>query len=562
MESRRQAELLVTRLRWAALLVGVFMVEGNYSPAALLAPAGFVVAYNLIALNVTTDRELYARFGNALAWATRGADLAVITLVVCIDPAGAGSLYLLYVLVTVAGGYAHAQARAIAAITAVTVILNAGSMIYRAGGLGEPHRMAGQLGLQSAVLISGGLIGAYLAAYKRQDDSMRQKERKLSALFQCGTRFTTERDVATILDHVLRTAIRETDATEGSIMLVDPATSELGLELAVGLEGEIIQTARVPIGEGISGYVAASGEPLVLNRGDAPNLPGVERRENIAASMCVPLAETISEAVGDATEVRRRVLGVINISATQGGARFDQDDLDLVRTLAALATMALVNSRLYSDLRRNFLRTLQSLARSLEARDSYTSGHSERIALVSELVARELGVREDAIAALRNAALLHDIGKIGIPDAVLGKDGPLSADEIEIIREHPTIGEEICRPLGLGREALFLIRHHQERLDGTGYPDRLSHEQQPLSLRIITAADAYDAMSSNRPYREALTIEQRIHELNRWAGRQFDPVVIETLKRLLLQGALDPIYEGEIRTKAAGEDALALREAA
>jgi len=241
------------------------------------------------------------------------------------------------------------------------------------------------------------------------------------------------------------------------------------------------------------------------------------------------------------------VLGVLMVWGIQS-EDFGDDALDIVRIFAAMAGAAIVNLRLYTNLQRSFLRTLQTLANGLEARDEYTRGHSERVMQVACLVAEELGVRPDSIESLRNAALLHDIGKIGVPDSILRKAGKLTAEEWETMRRHPIVSEEICRPLGLPNEVLFLIKHHQERLDGKGYPAGLSAQDQPLLLRILVVVDSFDAMRSRRPYRDRMPQEELVNELNRCAGRTLDPTVVDALKRIMDRGDLDHIYEELDRT--------------
>jgi putative nucleotidyltransferase with HDIG domain len=188
------------------------------------------------------------------------------------------------------------------------------------------------------------------------------------------------------------------------------------------------------------------------------------------------------------------------------------------------------------------------LARTLDAKDAYTQGHSYRVSELCVLMARKLRVAPEIVENLRNGALLHDVGKIGIPDAILCKPGRLTDEEFAIMKQHPVIGYEICQSLGLGEEILMLIRNHHEKLDGTGYPDGLKLNEIPLPLRIICVADAFDAMSSSRPYRKVMDAHIRNEQLNRFAGTQFDPVVVETLKTLLSSGALDELYKEHWQT--------------
>jgi putative nucleotidyltransferase with HDIG domain len=237
-----------------------------------------------------------------------------------------------------------------------------------------------------------------------------------------------------------------------------------------------------------------------------------------------------------------RIIGTLSVRGDRHGPPFGQEDLGLLQMLAIYASMCIVNTRLYRELHETFVRTQQSLARSLESRDSYTQGHSYRVSEIACMVANQLGLSPESIEVLRNAALLHDIGKIEVPDSVLQKPGCLTPEERLVIQTHSATGENICRPLGLSKEVLFLIRHHHERLNGSGYPDQLPADQHPLPLRILSAVDVLDAMSSDRPYRKALSMDGRIEQLNRGAGTEYDPVVVEVLKTMLLSGELDRFY--------------------
>jgi response regulator RpfG family c-di-GMP phosphodiesterase len=177
-------------------------------------------------------------------------------------------------------------------------------------------------------------------------------------------------------------------------------------------------------------------------------------------------------------------------------------------------------------IRQTYLSAIDSLARTLEARDPYTSGHSQRVCQLAVGLGRRLGLGRKLIKQVSLAARLHDIGKVGVPEAVLNKPATLSAEEFDLVRQHPTIGERILSPIIHNRAVLAAIRGHHERFDGTGYPDRLRGPQISLQARLITLADCYDAMTSSRAYRGAMTSDEALRQLGDGAGGQFDPELV------------------------------------
>jgi putative nucleotidyltransferase with HDIG domain len=180
-----------------------------------------------------------------------------------------------------------------------------------------------------------------------------------------------------------------------------------------------------------------------------------------------------------------------------------------------------------------FFRVAQSLVRVLEAKDQYTRGHSERVAEYAEKIARRMGFSADKIELLKEAAMLHDIGKIGIKESILNKSGKLTEEEWETVRKHPIVGENIVRPISVLEEMMTIIRGHHERYDGEGYPDKISGENIHIFASIVSVADAYDAMTSPRAYRLALNKQKAIAELKRNIGTQFRPKIIEAFLEIL-----------------------------
>lgn len=183
--------------------------------------------------------------------------------------------------------------------------------------------------------------------------------------------------------------------------------------------------------------------------------------------------------------------------------------------------------KLYIDMRKNYFDTMNVLVRAIEASDPYTSGHSMRVGAYSEAIAKQLGLPQGKIDLIKSAALLHDIGKIGIDKKILNKDGKLEKDEFDTIKSHPEIGATIISDLSYLSNITEIIRHHHERNDGRGYPDGLDHDKIPLETSILTIADSFDAMTTNRPYRHSLSLETALNEIKINAGTQFNPDIVD-----------------------------------
>ena len=210
-------------------------------------------------------------------------------------------------------------------------------------------------------------------------------------------------------------------------------------------------------------------------------------------------------------------------------------ELELLAGIASQARLAITNAGSFATLERTFLSTVEALANALEAKDSYTSSHARWICDTAIDVGRELGLDAVRLKRVELGALFHDIGKIGIPASILMKPGPLTTEERAMIERHPELGERILAPIDQLEAVRPVVRACHERYDGLGYPDGLQGEEIPLEARIIFACDAFHAMTTDRPYREALPVEEAFRRLVNAAGTQFDPGVVEVCLRVLKQ---------------------------
>ena len=546
MDRKKRAERLITSLRWLVLLGGLVGLSDEL-PLLWIAPAAIaVVVYNGALTWCAADTARFMRYGRRMSLAARCFDITLVTLAVANTSASDSLAYLLYWFVLVACGFTSASLRKLVVVTATTIAACAGATFYTFSSIGGASGLLGAIGIRSIVLIFGALVSAYVAKSRSQDDLVSERGSHLHAILNCGARLTSFRSVHELVLYVLETVATETCASGAQLLLVNEESGDLRCEASQILTGQAEESASAePRANSAPGenslrtyanWVTRSGREFVVRIG-GKTTEETRAAEDDRPIIAMPLLWQSAGSEGDS-----RVLGVLIVWGFPD-EDFGDGALDVVRIFAAMSAAAIVNLRLYTNLQSSFLRTLQSLANGLEARDEYTRGHSERVMQVACLIGEELRLSGDSTELLRNASLLHDIGKIGVPDAILKKTGKLTADEWEAMRRHPAVSEEICRPLGLATEILFLIKHHHERLDGKGYPVGLPAQDQPLLQRILVVADSFDAMRSRRPYRDIMPKDELHTEMNKAAGRTMDPVVVDALLNLLDSGEIEGIYE-------------------
>ena len=285
----------------------------------------------------------------------------------------------------------------------------------------------------------------------------------------------------------------------------------------------------------MAGYLAGL-DCTVLMASDGPQaLAAVETARPDLVLLDVMMPGLDGYEVCRRIKARNQLLPVVLVSALSQtrdrvvGLEAGADDF-ITKPVEKVELLARVNSLLRLKALYDRLdgaeRVMMSLARAVEAKDQYTESHTERVAQSSRLLGRAAGVGEGDLGDLYLGAVIHDIGKIGIPDSVLLKPGPLTPEELDLMRSHVLIGEEIVAPLRSASTVTPVIRHHHEHFDGGGYPDRLAGEQIPLSARIVAVCDSWDAMTSARPYRRALTPAQAESVLRAGAGTQWDPALV------------------------------------
>lgn len=232
-------------------------------------------------------------------------------------------------------------------------------------------------------------------------------------------------------------------------------------------------------------------------------------------------------------KIRGEIFGVMLVADKIDDRPIRGEDIFLLRFLLDKSGLSIENIALYESMVSNLHSTLGALVNAMEAKDPYTRQHSRRVTNLSVLSAQTMGLDMGQIEALRFAAYLHDIGKIGVKDNVLLKASALSNDEYAQIKQHPVIGETIIQAMDLSSQERAIIRHHHEHWNGRGYPDGLEGERIPLLARVVAVSDAFDAMTTDRPYRKAKSQGAAVQELMRFAGTQFDPEVVRAFVEML-----------------------------
>ena len=345
---------------------------------------------------------------------------------------------------------------------------------------------------------------------------LNESVRRLSLIQEITLAVTSLLDIDQLLSVCLKEVNEKLNVASSSIMLLDD--NKTHLVVRASSKDDIIGH-RQRVGERISGWVAKYREPLLIEdiRASRRFQPSGYSRYASNSLLSIPLM------------IKGTLLGVINVTDRESDdGHFTDDDVTFLSMVAGQIAIAIENARLYRELRGNSLNTVSAIADSVDAREPTSMGHSHRVAEYSLKLARALGLDEQTLELLRIACRLHDIGKIGITDSILTKPSPLTSQEMHYVRGHSAKGDRILQSLGFLDRARRVVRHHHEWWDGSGYPDGLKGEEIPFLSRIMAIADAWDAITSGRPYRAARARAEALEEMERGAGCQFDPNMIDT----------------------------------
>ncbi len=349
----------------------------------------------------------------------------------------------------------------------------------------------------------------------------RRRRAEMETINKISTALRTAQTLDEMPPILLDETLAALNTNAGRIFLYDAAHTELR---AVCARGWFTQITTKPVAprEGITGHVVATGEPYLTREFASDPLTRESARPDIPpgwGGACVPI------------RAAHETVGALFVSV-QRPRELTPNEVSLLTTLAEIAGDAIHRARLHESLEESFIQTILALAKAIDAHDSYTSGHSERMAEMAVAVAQAMGLSSEEQEALRFAARLHDIGKIGVPDAILRKPSPLTAEEWTLMRQHPVIGAQILMRVQRLQKVALIVRHHQEKFDGSGYPDGLAGEAIPLGARILSVVDAYSAMIDDRVYRKGYSPAQARGELKNSAGEKFDPQVVQAFLKV------------------------------
>jgi putative nucleotidyltransferase with HDIG domain len=356
--------------------------------------------------------------------------------------------------------------------------------------------------------------------------SQRDKSAHLKALLKISQEVTSTLDFKEVLVRIRNQALKLLKAEICSVLLFNEQSGGLRIVTAQGLDRSVCATTMIPIGEGISGWVAKYQKSLFIKdikKSRFFNKATQEKYYTHSLISC-PLIS------------KKKLLGVINVNNKRSRKPFTSYDLELLEGLASLAAIALHNATLHEDLQTVHQEVTGAFISTLWAKDPYTKEHSESITDLALAMARQLGLQEGGLKMVHQACHLHDIGKIGIRDAILQKSEKLTADEWKEMKLHPLIGAKILRTLSFMKEVADIVEQEHERWDGRGYPFKLKEGEIHIGARIVAVADAYDAMTSDRPYHKADSHELAVEEINRCKGTQFDPKVVDAFNYALKKG--------------------------
>jgi len=366
-----------------------------------------------------------------------------------------------------------------------------------------------------------------------ENELLKKRVLQLETLITSSEIINSKFELHSVLNIIMSIVSQVMDSEASSILLMDKDRGQLYFFAAAGAKKEALNKVYLEKGEGIAGWVAEHSESVVVQ--------DVSKDKRFTAKADKESGFVTKSILAVPMKIEDKLIGVAEAVNKKNGKEFTQDDIKLLSILTTNGALAVQKAQLFKDLNDLFLGSMRALSSAIDAKDPYTHGHSERVCDYALMIGDELGINNDEKTSLELAALLHDIGKIGVPERVLHKQGKLTEEEWVEMKKHPTIGADMLSSIKQLEKIIPGIRHHQERYDGQGYPSRLFGDTIPFYARIIAVADTFDAMTSNRPYRSKLPLTMAVKEIEMFRGSQFDPDCANAFIR-----GLTKRYDGKI----------------
>lgn len=336
-----------------------------------------------------------------------------------------------------------------------------------------------------------------------------------------------------VLDKVLTESQKALVADAATLWLVNEETQSIEPRAVRGPKAKEFDGVVLKKGEGIAGKVIEQKEAALVT--------DVMRDPNWAFRIDSLTGYTTRSILTVPIIWNEKSIGCFQLVNKKDGNLFTNEDLRFAVSVANLSAIIIVNAQLYEEQKKLMMSITRTLTAAVEARDPYTKGHSQRVKHIALKIGEKLGMNAQEQMVLEMASFLHDIGKIGVPDYILLKEGELTIDEYAQVKKHARIGANIIaqiEPASYVRDAYLVALYHQEKFDGSGYPNGIKGKDIPLMARIVAIADAFDAMTSERPYRAAMSLDKAVHELLGNKGTQFDPELVEVLLSVIDEGGI------------------------
>lgn len=360
-----------------------------------------------------------------------------------------------------------------------------------------------------------GELERHIDTLEQINEGLRQSFEELSQLYRLSETIAsalTFSRVLTLLLDVMREVV-EYDA--GMLYLYDERGAQLRPNLEKNVTPELKLRFDAQVKDGTLVWALKQGRIMVLaDTGQGTWTQGLPEDETGRSFLLVPIL------------ARGKPVGLLNLAVSAGAGTFSQRDLSLLSILANQAGISLENARLYEAVRQDYVDVIHALAGAVDARDHYTRQHSNRVSLYGVAIARQLKLDEPFVETVQFGGLLHDIGKIGIPDMILNKPARLTNEEFEVMKGHCSLGAGLLRRVESLSHLVPLVLYHHERFDGHGYPEGLAGKKIPLGARILNVADSFETITSDRVYHKARTAKEGFDEIRRCSGGQFDPEIV------------------------------------